>query len=104
MPPDVATPRSPVTPSKSALVAYPPQNVIRLALSRVVSRIRTRLMTSPPSQVARRATLCAPPRIAIGMPMLSAWSTARRTSSTPWQTATAAGLSIAPLKIMRASS
>ena len=59
----------------------------------------------PSSQVENPATLCAPPRTAIGRPSLAAKRTVRTTSSVPAARTIIAGrLSMAPFQMWRASS
>ena len=62
-------------------------------------------MTTPPSTVALPATLCAPPRIAMGHPSRRAKASAARASEALAQRATRAGLrSIIPFQTRRAVS
>ena len=62
-------------------VVPPPANARRDSTSTCTSFSCPRSMTIPSSQVEKPATLCAPPRTAIGCPSLRAKPTVRATSS-----------------------
>jgi hypothetical protein len=83
----------------------PSARTSRLSTSTRTPRMGDRSITMPPSQVAKPAMLCAPPRTATIRPWSRAKRTARRTSATPPQRTISAGrLSIILLKTRRAAS
>src|SRR4051812_5669834 len=104
-PPVVASPCCWVAASKSFHSVPPPATARRPATSTCTELISARSTTIPSSQVENPATLCEPPRTAIGSPSLRANRTVRTTSSVDLGRTTSAGcLSCTAFQTLRASS
>jgi hypothetical protein len=104
-PPVVASPNACVSRSNSPQVTPGSARAVRRVGSTWTARIAVMSSTTPPSQSALPATLCPPPRTAIGAPDSRANRTARRASLTPAQrTITPGRLSTIPFHTRRAAS
>ncbi len=71
IPPTATRPKAWVSRSTSPQVAPPSARTSRLSTSTRTARIGDRSITMPPSQVAKPAALCAPPRTATSRLVLS---------------------------------